>query len=67
MRMLLALLLVLACLAQEKTGWLTGTVADMTEARVTTATVHLEAPSGATRTVHVDKEGVFEFGDSNVE
>ena len=61
MRALLTLLLVSTCVAQEQVTLLTGTVADATNARIPSATAQLEAPSGTTKTVHVDKEGVFEF------
>jgi hypothetical protein len=61
MRVLLTLLLLSTCVAQEQTALLTGTVVDATNARIPSATVQLDGPSGATKTVHVDKEGVFEF------
>ena len=61
MRALLALLLISKGAAQEQAALLTGTVADATNAPISFATAQLEAPDGATKTVHVDKEGKFEF------
>src|SRR5690242_11662412 len=61
MRALLTLLLISTCMAQEQTALLTGKVADASNASINSATAKLEAPSGATKIVHVDKEGSFEF------
>ena len=63
MRALLTLLLVSTCVAQEQPALLTGTVADAHNARIVSATVQIEAPSGITRTIQVDKEGVFNIRD----
>ena len=55
------LLLVSAGVAQEQTALLAGVVVDVSGARIASAIVLLEAPSGTMKTVHVDKEGEFEF------
>ena len=61
MRVLLALLLVSTCGAQEPSALLTGKVVDAMNAPIPSATTQLEVPGGAKKTVHVNKEGVFEF------